>query len=112
MLHVADPERTARFWTDQLRLRERGRSHGRIELDLAGVRLLLHPTDLDELDRAGARHGRTEVYLQVDGIDRLSNTLAGSGVTVVQPPVDQPWGGERDASVLDPEGTRSSSPKP
>jgi uncharacterized glyoxalase superfamily protein PhnB len=103
VLYVADTERSANFWINQIGLCERNRAHGRIELDLAGTRFLLHPTDIDEHDQTLARHGRTEVYLEVSDLDALVDRLVAAHISVLQPPTDQPWG-ERDAALLDPDG--------
>lgn len=103
VLYVSDPERSEHFYGDLLGLPKESEHHGRVEFDLDGVRLLLHPTEVDALDRAQARHGRTEVYFATDDLDRAVDTLRGAGVEVVEEAATQPWG-ERDAAVLDPDG--------
>lgn len=103
VLYVADPPAARRFYEGLLHLPVLSDQHGRVELDVGGVRLLLHPTDVDVDDRAQARHGRTEVYFEVDDVDEALADLRAAGVEVVQDATDQPWG-ERDAMVLDPDG--------
>ncbi|MDQ2738562.1 MAG: VOC family protein [Actinomycetota bacterium] len=103
VLYVADPARSRHFYADLLGLPVTGEVHGRIELNADGIRLLLHPTDVDAIDQREARHGRVEVYFATDDVDSAVSTLRGHGVEILQEPIAQPWG-ERDAAVLDPDG--------
>lgn len=43
--------------------------------------------------------------LEVDDVDALHRHLADHGITILQPPTDQPWG-HRNIAVLDPSGIR------
>jgi len=43
------------------------------------------------------------LWVYTDDCDGLVERLRGAGVTVTEPPTDQPWG-ERVARVLDPDG--------
>ncbi|MBN2342025.1 MAG: VOC family protein [Deltaproteobacteria bacterium] len=47
--------------------------------------------------------GTLTLCLQVDNVDKAHDRLAQSGLNVVQPPTDTPWG-DRSAVVLDPIG--------
>lgn len=102
VLYVADPSSSQHFYERALGARPGSISHGRVELDVGGVRLLLHPTSTDEQDRSEARHGRAEIYFLVDDVDATVTRLRQAGAEVIQEPTDQPWG-ERDAVVLDPD---------
>jgi lactoylglutathione lyase len=44
------------------------------------------------------------IWVYVDEVDALVGRLVAAGVTVTEPPADQPWG-ERVTRVLDPDGT-------
>lgn len=103
VLYVADTDRSRRFYEGNLGLPVQREIGGRIELNVAPIRLLLHPTDLDDQDHATARHGRTEIYYEVDNVDAAIDELTSAGIDLVQPPTSEPWG-ERDACILDPDG--------
>ena len=49
--------------------------------------------------------GNLLLWFYVDDVDRVTSELAGAGASVVEEPVDQPWG-ERTSLVTDPFGTR------
>lgn len=102
-IYVADTDRSRRFYQDLLGLPVTSEHAGRVELDVAGLRLLLHPTHVDTTDQNQAFHGRTDVYFATDDVDGEVHKLSEAGVELVQEPTDQPWG-ERDAAVLDPDG--------
>lgn len=103
ILYVADTSMSRRFYERALDTPARDINNGRVEFDVGGTRLLLHPTSVDEQDRAAARHGRTEVYFLVEDVDVTVARLKDAGVEVIQESTDQHWG-ERDAAVLDPDG--------
>ena len=103
VLYVSDPSASQRFYERALGLVASDINSGRVELEAGGTRLLLHPTTVDEQDRASARHGRTEVYFMVDDLDASLDRLRQGGAEVIQEVTKQPWG-ERDAAVLDPDG--------
>lgn len=102
-LYVGDPDRSRDFYENALGLPVSHVEAGRVQLRVGEARLLLHPTDIDVRDRVEARHGRCEVYFQVEDVDALVRHLRSKKVPVVQEPTDQPWG-ERDAVALDPDG--------
>lgn len=104
VLYVNDIDRSRSFYADLLGLPVVDDSHGRLQLKIgSSTRLVLHPTEVDGVDLKAARHGRCEVYLQVDDVDAWVEELAGQGVPVLQQPTTEPWR-ERDAVVLDPDG--------
>jgi len=49
--------------------------------------------------------GNVQLWFYVDDVDRMTRELAAAGASVVEEPVDQPWG-ERTSLVTDPFGTR------
>jgi uncharacterized glyoxalase superfamily protein PhnB len=49
--------------------------------------------------------GNVLLWFYVDDVDRVTAVLAEAGATVVEEPLDQPWG-ERTSLVTDPFGTR------
>lgn len=102
-LYVSDTNRSREFYENILDFPVDRVDAGRVQLRVGSTRLLLHPTDTDGRDRLEARHGRCEVYFEVQDVDGLVGRLRDLGVPVVQAPTDQPWG-ERDAIALDPDG--------
>ena len=46
---------------------------------------------------------RFELFVYVDGVDRLVEEMRAAGLTVLREPTDMPWG-ERVAYVTDPDG--------
>ncbi|WP_150460201.1 VOC family protein [Nesterenkonia ebinurensis] len=103
VLYVSDPATSQRFYERALGITASGVTNGRVEFEAGGIRLLLHPTSVDEHDRAAARHGRTEVYFTVDDLEASLVRLREGGAEVIQEIIEQPWG-ERDAAVVDPDG--------
>lgn len=55
------------------------------------------------LDDGTSQVGGTTLWVYVDDCDHAVEHLAAAGVTVLEPPTDQPWG-ERVARVQDPDG--------
>jgi lactoylglutathione lyase len=51
-----------------------------------------------------ATNDRFSLWVYADDCDAAVERLRGAGVTIVEDPVDQPWG-ERVARVLDPDGS-------
>ena len=49
--------------------------------------------------------GNVMLWFYVDDVDRVTEELTGHGASVIEGPVDQPWG-ERTALITDPFGTR------
>lgn len=54
-------------------------------------------------DEAGSPTERFSLWVYADDCDAAVERLRGGGATIVEEPVDQPWG-ERVARVLDPDG--------
>jgi lactoylglutathione lyase len=54
-------------------------------------------------DEAGSPTERFSLWVYTDDCDAAVERLRAGGVTIVEEPVDQPWG-ERVARVLDPDG--------
>ena len=49
--------------------------------------------------------GNVLLWFYVDDVDRVTRELASAGASVLEDPLDQPWG-ERTSLVTDPFGTR------
>lgn len=49
--------------------------------------------------------GNVLLWFYVDDVDKMTNEAAEAGATVLEAPLDQPWG-ERTSLVTDPFGTR------
>lgn len=103
VIYVRDPETSQEFYELALGAHAQPAAAGRVELQVGDIRLLLHPTTVDELDEVVARHSRTEIYFSCDDVDARTETLRRAGAHILAPPTDQPWG-ERDAAVMDPDG--------
>jgi catechol 2,3-dioxygenase-like lactoylglutathione lyase family enzyme len=76
-----------------------GSSH---ELLLAAVGHHIPPVDQAAM-REIVSKGNLAVFLEVDDIDTVFETLRAAGTEVLQEPVDQPYG-VRDCGVRDPSG--------
>jgi lactoylglutathione lyase len=98
VLYVAEVERAARFYRDQLGLEQVYEDEGRLALLCGPTRLFLHPTE--ESERGP---WNVELYFQVDDVDDAVSRLRAHGVGVLLEPTDEPWG-ERNAGILDPDG--------
>lgn len=102
ILTVADVERSLGFYRDLLR----GSVAYAFPDDGPPVYVNVHvggsPLGIGLADTADVRGGAT-LWVYVDDCDRAVEHLAAAGVTVVEPPADQPWG-ERVARVQDPDG--------
>jgi catechol 2,3-dioxygenase-like lactoylglutathione lyase family enzyme len=72
------------------------------DLLLAGVDHHIPPADRLSMREIVAK-GDLAVFLQVDDLDKVFESLRAAGVEVLQEPVDQPYG-VRDAAVRDPSG--------
>jgi lactoylglutathione lyase len=102
IITVPDVERSLGFYRDLLR--------GTVEFafpdDGPPVYVSVHvgtsPLGIG-LDDGTSPGGGTTLWVHVDDCDRAVEHLAAAGVTVVEPPTDQPWG-ERVARVQDPDG--------
>lgn len=102
ILTAADVERSLGFYRDLLR--------GTVEYAFPDdgppvyVSVLVGSSPLGiGLADGTSQVGGTTLWVYVDDCDRAVEHLAAAGVTVVEPPTDQPWG-ERVARVQDPDG--------
>jgi len=72
------------------------------ELLLAAVDQHIPPVDQDAM-RELVSKGDLAVFLEVDDIDKIFESLRAAGTEILQEPVDQPYG-VRDCGVRDPSG--------
>lgn len=72
------------------------------ELLLAAVDEHIVPPDRDAMRELVVK-GTLPVFLQVDDVDAVFESLRAAGVEVMQEPIDQPYG-IRDCAVRDPNG--------
>jgi predicted enzyme related to lactoylglutathione lyase len=103
LLHPADLDATLAFYRDALGLavaREFGSGDHRGVVFFAGGGLI-------EVVGAGPAPGRpgVELWLQVRSLEATVDDLADHGVTIVRPPVLEPWG-LIEAWIDDPDGVR------
>jgi len=103
LLHPADLDVTLAFYRDALGLavaREFGSGDHRGVVFFAGGGLI-------EVVGTGPGPGRpgVELWLQVRSMDATVDELAGQGVTLVRPPLLEPWG-LVEAWIDDPDGVR------
>ena len=76
-----------------------GDSH---ELLLAAIDHHIPPVDRDTM-REIVSKGDLAVFIQVDDLDKVFESLRAAGTEILQEPIDQPYG-VRDAGVRDPSG--------
>jgi predicted enzyme related to lactoylglutathione lyase len=76
-----------------------GDSH---ELLLAAVDHHIPPVDREAM-REIVSKGDLAVFIQVDDLDKVFESLRAAGTEILQEPIDQPYG-VRDAGVRDPSG--------
>jgi catechol 2,3-dioxygenase-like lactoylglutathione lyase family enzyme len=74
------------------------------ELLLAAVDQHFPPVDQDAMRELVAK-GDLAVFLQVDDVDEVFESLRAAGAEILQEPIDQPYG-IRDCSVRDPSGNQ------
>jgi len=72
------------------------------ELLLAGVDHHIPPASRQAMRELVAK-GDLAVFIQVDDLDKVFESLRAAGTEVLQEPIDQPYG-VRDAAVRDPSG--------
>jgi catechol 2,3-dioxygenase-like lactoylglutathione lyase family enzyme len=82
------------------------------ELLLAAVDHHIPPADREAM-RSIVAKGDLAVFIQVDDVDKVFESLRAAGTEILQEPVDQSYG-VRDAAVRDPSGNhlRLSQPLP
>ncbi len=74
------------------------------ELLLAAVDQHFPQVDQDAMRKLVAK-GDLAVFLQVDDVDEVFESLRAAGAEILQEPIDQPYG-IRDCSVRDPSGNQ------
>jgi len=103
LLRPADPERSRRFYRDQLGLavyREFGPP------DQPGVVFFLGQGLLEVSGRSAGPAGRSVmIWLQVRDVRAERERLAAAGVAVLREPVTEPWG-LTEMWIEDPDGVR------
>jgi catechol 2,3-dioxygenase-like lactoylglutathione lyase family enzyme len=72
------------------------------ELLLAAVDHHITPVDRDAM-REIVTKGNLAIFIQVDDLDKVFESLRAAGTEILQEPIDQPYG-VRDAAVRDPSG--------
>ena len=82
-----------------LTVRAPGDAH---DLLLAGVDHHIAPADRQAM-RELVSKGDLAVFIQVDDLDKVFESLRAAGTEILQEPIDQPYG-VRDAAVRDPSG--------
>jgi catechol 2,3-dioxygenase-like lactoylglutathione lyase family enzyme len=115
-IYCLDLDQTLAFYTERLGFEVRtdvlvnpamrwltvgapGSSH---ELLLAAVDQHIPPVDRDAM-REIVSKGDLAVFLEVDDIDKIFESLRAAGAEILQEPIDQPYG-VRDCGVRDPSG--------
>jgi predicted enzyme related to lactoylglutathione lyase len=103
LLRPANLERSFRFYAQTLGLhvyREWGSGPTRGVVFFLGGGFL----ELSGSSEAASSE-KVSLWLQVRDVDAVREELEGSGVDIVEPPVDKPWG-LREMRVRDPDGVR------
>jgi catechol 2,3-dioxygenase-like lactoylglutathione lyase family enzyme len=115
-VYCLDLDQSLAFYTDQLGFEVRqdvpmgpemrwltlaapGDTH---ELLLAAVDHHIPPVDRAAMRELVAK-GDLAVFIQVDNLDKVFESLRAAGTEILQEPIDQPYG-VRDAGVRDPSG--------
>jgi len=90
---VSDLKRAITFYENVLGLKKTGEWPNYATFDVGGVQFGLQP------------HGKLEIFLTVDNIDKAYKELKEKGVTFLSEPKDEHWGA-RAATFVDPEGNK------
>ena len=107
-LIVQDPARSKEFYTNHLGFETQIDTGTYVHLLHSATRLelaLLKAGELDHMKELETASKGTGLWigLEVKNADDESARLWDAGVTIVQPPTDQPWG-ERTVVIRDPDG--------
>ncbi len=103
LLHPRDFERSLRFYAESLGLhvyREWGSGSARGVVFFLGGGFL----ELSGSSRTGTSES-VGLWLQVRDVDAVGHELEETGVDIIEPPTDKPWG-LREMKVRDPDGLR------
>lgn len=108
ILHAADPDGLVRFYCEALGF-ERGfrfplegdLEYAFLKLPPLGVGIGRRPPDPPPTSDARG----FELWIYADDADAAAERAVAAGATMLEPPVDQPWG-ERVGLIADPEGFR------
>jgi lactoylglutathione lyase len=107
ILFVADLERSVAFYRDVIRIPFKLRGDGYVEFATEGAKFGLYDRNrLDELtgqDSTAPGWPGGEVVFLVGDVDAEAERLRAAGATILQGPVDRPWG-HRTLHVEDPDG--------
>ena len=90
---VSDLKRAITFYENVLGLKKTGEWPNYATFDVGGVQFGLQP------------HGKLEIFLTVDNIDKAYKELREKGVRFLSEPKDEHWGA-RAATFVDPEGNK------
>ncbi len=107
-LIVQDPVRSKEFYTTHLGFETQIDTGAYVHLIHSTTRLELALLKAGELDHMKELETATNgsglwIGLEVENADEESARLWDAGITIVQPPTDQPWG-ERTVVIKDPDG--------
>lgn len=107
LINVSDLARSRPFYVDRLgmSLRHDFQDDHALLLGAGDTAVVLHAHgDFHGLVQPGPEDaGAMLLFLRVEDVDACIEELRAAGVQVAQEPADQPWG-DRNASVLDPDG--------
>jgi lactoylglutathione lyase len=107
ILFVADLERSVAFYRDVIGVPFKLRGDGYVEFATKGAKFGLYDRNrLDELtgqDSTAPGWPGGEVVFLVGDVDAEAERLRAAGATILQGPVDRPWG-HRTLHVEDPDG--------
>ena len=102
-IFVTDLERSRAFYSAVLELEERSAEPTSVVFELGSMEVIIEAVPPDDPEAEGLAGRFLSVSFQVDDIDVTYRTLLERGVTFVQPPEKQPWGGTL-AFLNDPDG--------
>ena len=90
---VSDLKRAITFYENVLGLKKTGEWPNYATFDVGGVQFGLQP------------HGKLEIFLTVDNIDKAYKELREKGLRFLSEPKDKHWGA-RAATFVDPDGNK------
>lgn len=90
---VSDIKKAVAFYENVLGLKKTGEWPNYGTFDVGGIQFGLEP------------HGKMEIFLLVDDVDKAYQDLKAKGVKFITEPKDQHWGA-RTATLVDPDGNK------